>query len=70
MGGSGAPDSLEKDIQTQVWLAVSNDENSQVSGRYFHHKKEAHYQIEDDNTDIQEKLISVSQDISGVSFQV
>ena len=68
MGGSGAPDSLEKGIQTQVWLAVSNDENSQVSGRYFHHKKEEHYLPAANDLDIQEKFLSVCEEISGVPF--
>jgi NAD(P)-dependent dehydrogenase (short-subunit alcohol dehydrogenase family) len=42
MGGSGAPDNLEKGYETQVWLAGSNDENAKVSGRYFFHQKERH----------------------------
>ncbi|HEU4902502.1 MAG TPA: SDR family NAD(P)-dependent oxidoreductase [Flavisolibacter sp.] len=33
MGGTGAPDNLEKGFQTQVWLAVSNDPEAMVSGR-------------------------------------
>ena len=35
MGGSGAPDSLQKGYETQVWLAESNDEKATVSGRLF-----------------------------------
>ena len=35
MGGSGAPDSLEKAPETQAWLAVSNDKEVLVSGKIF-----------------------------------
>src|ERR1051325_5961149 len=37
MGGRGAPDDLQKGYETQVWLAVSDDENAKVSGNYFFH---------------------------------
>ena len=40
MGGSGAPDDLQKGYQTQVWLAVSDDDAAKVSGRYFFHQRE------------------------------
>src|SRR5436190_16329929 len=40
MGGPGAPDDLTKGYETQVWLAVSNDEKAKVSGRFFYHQKE------------------------------
>src|SRR5690606_29347568 len=43
MGGPGAPGNLEMGFQTQTWLAVSNDAEALVSGRYFYHKKEKHY---------------------------
>jgi NAD(P)-dependent dehydrogenase (short-subunit alcohol dehydrogenase family) len=40
MGGRGAPDNLEKGAETQAWLAVSNDKEAKVSGRYFYHMRE------------------------------
>ena len=43
MGGRGAPDNLDKGYETQSWLAVSNDEEAKVSGRYFFHKREKNY---------------------------
>ena len=43
MGGRSAPDDLQKGYETQVWLAVSNDDNARVTGRYFHHQKQRHY---------------------------
>mgnify|MGYP003042912993 CR=1 FL=1 len=40
MGGHGAPDNLQKGYETQVWLAISNDDKAKVSARYFYHQKE------------------------------
>ncbi|WP_329129004.1 SDR family NAD(P)-dependent oxidoreductase [Streptomyces sp. NBC_01476] len=44
MGGRGAPDDLSLAPVTQAWLAVSDDAEARVSGRYFYHQRqeEAH----------------------------
>jgi NAD(P)-dependent dehydrogenase (short-subunit alcohol dehydrogenase family) len=68
MGGRGAPDNLQKGYETQVWLAVSNDEKAKVTGRYFFHQKEARYNPQADDVMLQEKFISLCQEMSGVSF--
>ena len=68
MGGSSAPDNLEKGFQTQVWLAVSSDAKAKVSGRYFFHQKEDRYLSAADDFPLQEKFISICEQISGVSF--
>ena len=68
MGGRGAPDSLAKGFQTQAWLAVSDDNNAKVSGRYFHHMKEAHYLPAADDIAVQEKFMDLCEQISGVRF--
>lgn len=68
MGGKSAPDDLQQGYETQVWLAVSNDRRAQVSGRYFHHKEEARYNLEADDVQLQERFLSVCQEITGVSF--
>lgn len=70
MGGAGAPDSLEKGFQTQVWLAVSNDAAACVSGRYFFHKKEVHYLQAAKDIATQEKLIALCQQITGIQFPI
>lgn len=70
MGGPGAPDSLEEGYLTQTWLAVSNDKDAMVSGRYFYHKKEKHYSAFADDVILQEKFLSLCERISGVSFQL
>jgi len=39
MGGLSAPGDLEQGVATQVWLAVSDERDAKVSGRYFYHKR-------------------------------
>ena len=66
MGGAGAPDDLQKGIETQVWLAV--DEHANASGRYFFHKKEARYSSEADRTVLQDRFLERCEQITGVRF--
>ena len=68
MGGAGAPDNLQKGFETQVWLAVSNDANARVSGRYFHHKREAHYLPSAGDAAVQENFLTLCEQITGVHF--
>jgi NAD(P)-dependent dehydrogenase (short-subunit alcohol dehydrogenase family) len=68
MGGRGAPDDLQEGYETQVWLAASDDEKAKVSGRYFHHRKESRHNPEADDASLQEKLLSLCEKITGVSF--
>jgi NAD(P)-dependent dehydrogenase (short-subunit alcohol dehydrogenase family) len=68
MGGASAPDDLQKGYETQVWLAVSADRHAKVSGRYFHHEKEARYNPEADDVELQERFLSSCEEISGVRF--
>lgn len=68
MGGRGAPDDLHKGYETQVWLATSNDEQAQVSGRYFFHQKERHSNLEADDHLLQEKLLNLCEELTGVAF--
>jgi NAD(P)-dependent dehydrogenase (short-subunit alcohol dehydrogenase family) len=68
MGGRGAPGNLKKGYETQVWLAVSNDAEARVSGRYFFHKKERHHNPQADDVQLQEKFLNVCKEVTGVSF--
>ena len=68
MGGRGAPDNLQKGYETQVWLATSNDEKAKVSGRYFFHQKERHYNPEANDIQLQEKFLSLCEEVTGISF--
>ena len=68
MGGRGAPDDLQKGYETQVWLAVSNDQEANVSGRYFFHQKERRYNPEADDVQIQERFLGLCQELTGICF--
>jgi NAD(P)-dependent dehydrogenase (short-subunit alcohol dehydrogenase family) len=68
MGGSGAPDNLQKGYETQVWLAVSNDEKAKVSGHYFFHQKERHHNPEADDALLQERFLNLCSEVTGISF--
>ena len=68
MGGRGAPDDLQKGYETQVWLAVSDDEKAKVSGRYFHHRQESRHNPEADDALSQERFLSLCEEVTGVSF--
>jgi NAD(P)-dependent dehydrogenase (short-subunit alcohol dehydrogenase family) len=68
MGGSGAPDDLQKGYETQTWLAVSNDNGAKVSGCYFHHQTERPYNPQAGDIILQEKLLSLCKDITGIPF--
>ncbi len=68
MGGPGAPGNLQKGYETQVWLAVSNDEEAKVSGHYFHHKKQKHHVPEAADANVQKKFLRLCEEITGVHF--
>lgn len=68
MGGRGAPDDLQKGYETQVWLAVSDDEQAKVSGRYFRHRKEGRYNPEAKDALLQQRFLSLCGEITGATF--
>ncbi len=70
MGGPGAPDDLEKGYQTQVWLAVSNDVQAKLSGRYFYHQKQKHCHPAASDISIQEKFLTLCEQLTGIHFPV
>lgn len=69
MGGAGAPDNLVEGYRTQVWLAVSDDVAAMVSGCYFHHKKQHRYLSAANDIDVQEKLLSTCEQVTGVKLK-
>lgn len=70
MGGPSAPDDLEQGFETQAWLAVSTDDKAKVSGRYFHHRREAEYHPAADNVALQDEFLATCEQITGVRFPI
>ena len=68
MGGRGAPDDLRKGYETQVWLAVGDDDKAKVTGRYFFHQEERDCNPEADNVILRDKFLAVCREITGISF--
>jgi NAD(P)-dependent dehydrogenase (short-subunit alcohol dehydrogenase family) len=68
MGGRSAPDDLKKGAETQAWLAVSNDIEAMVSGRYFFHMREKHFLPVAGEPEVQDKFLDFCKQITGVSF--
>jgi len=68
MGGSSAPDNLQQGYETQVWLAVGNDEAAKVSGHYFFHRHPAHHHPLADDVQTQDKLLQACEEVTGVAF--
>lgn len=68
MGGSGAPDDLQKGYETQTWLAVSNDANATVSGRYFFHRKERRCNPLATDVVLQNRFLEICAKVTGILF--
>jgi len=66
MGGSSAPDNLEKGADTQAWLAVSNDPAARVTGEYFHHRQRRPVSGVAHDPAVQQRLLDYLQKLSGV----
>ncbi len=68
MGGKGAPDDLQEGVNTQVWLATSNEPQVLVTGKYFYHMQESTYNSLADDVNRQEDLLHALANISGIEF--
>ncbi len=68
MGGKNAPDDLQKGYETQVWLAVSNEEKANVSGSLFFHQKQVRSNGEADDVGLQEEFMKRCAEITGIRF--
>lgn len=66
MGGKGAPDDLHQGAETQAWLAVSTDPEAQVSGKYFHHRKQHRSNPLADRDEDVTKLVAYLEELTGV----
>jgi NAD(P)-dependent dehydrogenase (short-subunit alcohol dehydrogenase family) len=68
MGGAGAPDDLSRGDETQAWLAVSDDPEAQVSGRYFYHlaPRPTHPAVSDPA--VQDGLLDACAELTGVTL--
>ena len=68
MGGPGAPDDLALGADTQAWLAVSDDPAARVTGRYLYHRTERPADPAASDPALQDGLLAVCAQLSGVEL--
>jgi NAD(P)-dependent dehydrogenase (short-subunit alcohol dehydrogenase family) len=68
MGGPGAPDDIRQAHLTQAWLASGDDPRSQVTGAYFYHQKRMEANPQAHDPALQDRLIGICAEISGVTL--
>ena len=68
MGGPNASDDLDQGHRTQVWLAASEDAAAKVTGEYFYHMRQRTPKAQTRDVTVQEKLLQMCKEISGVEL--
>jgi NAD(P)-dependent dehydrogenase (short-subunit alcohol dehydrogenase family) len=66
MGGPGAPDDFDEGYRTQTWLAVSDDREATVSGRYWYHRRPQAPARAAADPRFQDQLVARLADLTGV----
>ena len=66
IGGSSAPDDIDQAHLTQAWLAAGDDHKADVTGQYFYHLKRTDPNAQAQNPALQDSLIAICAEISGV----
>jgi NAD(P)-dependent dehydrogenase (short-subunit alcohol dehydrogenase family) len=68
MGGAGAPDDIAQAHLTQAWLATSDEPAALTTGGYFYHLKRREPNPEALEVPLQDRLIDIREEISGVGL--
>ncbi len=68
MGGPAAPDDLEQGALTQVWLAVSDESDGPVSGRYLYHKGRTRPTPQASDIGVQNGFLKACEELTGVKL--
>jgi NAD(P)-dependent dehydrogenase (short-subunit alcohol dehydrogenase family) len=66
MGGASAPDDMGQAHLTQAWLATSDEPGAKMTGRYFYHLRPLTPNPQAGNAALQDRLIAICADLSGV----
>jgi NAD(P)-dependent dehydrogenase (short-subunit alcohol dehydrogenase family) len=66
MGGRGAPDDIDQAHRTQAWLAAGDDPKADVTGQYFYHLKRREPNAQTHDATLQDCLLAICTEISGV----
>ncbi|MDO8186029.1 SDR family NAD(P)-dependent oxidoreductase [Conexibacter sp. JD483] len=67
MGGAGAPDGVEEGSATQAWLAAAPEAAQETAG-YWHHLERRQPRAETADPAVQEELLALCAQLSGVTL--
>jgi NAD(P)-dependent dehydrogenase (short-subunit alcohol dehydrogenase family) len=70
MGGPAASDNLDEGHRTQVWLAVSDDPKTKVTGEYFYHLERRKPLPATRDIEKQETLLEACRQFSGIALPI
>lgn len=70
MGGPSAPDDMDQAHLTQAWLAAGDAPKAHVTGQYFYHLKRKESNTQAQNPALQDRLIAICGEISGVALPI
>jgi NAD(P)-dependent dehydrogenase (short-subunit alcohol dehydrogenase family) len=68
MNNYSAPGDAKEGSATQAWLAVSSDAAANVTGKYFHHKRQQNPHSDANNKEAQERLVKYLEQKTGVTI--
>jgi NAD(P)-dependent dehydrogenase (short-subunit alcohol dehydrogenase family) len=68
MGGAGAPDDLVEGCRTQAWLAVSDEPEARVTGKFFHHMRPSRVNAAAHDVALQDRLLEHCAELSGLAL--
>jgi NAD(P)-dependent dehydrogenase (short-subunit alcohol dehydrogenase family) len=68
MGGTDASDDMDQAHLTQTWLAAGDDPTAQGTGGYFYHLKPLAPNPQAEDPVLQDRLIAICAEISGVAL--
>jgi NAD(P)-dependent dehydrogenase (short-subunit alcohol dehydrogenase family) len=68
MGGPGAPDDMDQAHRTQAWLAASDDAAARTTAGYFYHLRPREPNPEARDVALQDRLLDICREVSGVEL--
>jgi NAD(P)-dependent dehydrogenase (short-subunit alcohol dehydrogenase family) len=70
MGGAGAPGDMKQAHLTQVWLAVSDEPEANVTGGYFYHLRPLAPNPLANDAALQDRLLAICAELSDVRLPI
>ena len=68
MGGSAAPDDLDREHRTQAWLAAGDSPEARETGRFLYHRAPGTLNPVARDEALQDRLLALCRDLSGAEI--